>query len=541
MVKYERNLGKRHRRSEGKYLGKNEREKGVCNSVKYNRNLGKQCKRSEGKNLEKNEGEKGVYNLGKFECNLGNQRRCCEGNNEGKKGVYNLLDRISALPDEILVSILALLPLKEAAATSILSRRWQYVWMSTMVLNFDANFDVGSNICHFGALKRKLRDLESGRYVNWVNRVVEQHRGPNIEEFRACFQLNDRFTNGFSLQLKRELQHSTVLHKFLCLYSYIPSLRPCGYKVGFQFLKVLHFQWVDVTDEVLEYFFSNCAVLERVTVYGTKSLVNLRVVRPSAALKHLAIGACLGLQGIEICEANLVSFKYNGNVINLLLTNVPLLVEVSISYISNPHAFIELFSSKLSCCLSQLEILMLKITRAVSICNYGVLVFFSSFMDYVAHCSLFGFQDYNPKHVFPMLANLKHLELIVHADYRLALHHLTSLLKASPFLQRLVLKLDFIVSLEGIEKIKKAAKCPHHYLKVVEIVGYRVRAFAVDHILFLIKSATALEKIVIDPLRRWAYPYEPGSEELADEAEAREHAVQLIKTKLPSTVEFVRL
>ncbi|KAI5315017.1 PREDICTED: F-box/LRR-repeat [Prunus dulcis] len=163
--------------------------------------------------------------------------------------------------------------------------------------------------------------------------------------------------------------------------------------------------------------------------------------------------------------------------------------------------------------LSQLEILMLKITRA----------------------------DCNPKHVFPMLANLKHLELIVHADYRLALHHLTSFLKASPFLQRLVLKLDFIVSLEDIEKIKKAAKCPHHYLKVVEIVGYRACAFAVDHILFLIKSATALEKIVIDPLRRWAYPYEPGSEELADEAEAREHAVQLIKTKLPSTVEFVCL
>ncbi|VVA15611.1 PREDICTED: F-box/LRR-repeat [Prunus dulcis] len=123
--------------------------------VKYNRNLGKRCKRSEGKNLEKNEGEKGVYNLGKSECNLGKRRRCCEGKNEGKKGVYNLLDRISALPDEILVSILSLLPLKEAAATSILSRRWQYVWMSTMVLNFDANFDVGSNICRFGALKRK--------------------------------------------------------------------------------------------------------------------------------------------------------------------------------------------------------------------------------------------------------------------------------------------------------------------------------------------------------------------------------------------------
>ncbi|CAL9022739.1 unnamed protein product, partial [Prunus brigantina] len=30
---------------------------------KYDRNLGKRCRRSEGKNLEKNEGEKGVYNL----------------------------------------------------------------------------------------------------------------------------------------------------------------------------------------------------------------------------------------------------------------------------------------------------------------------------------------------------------------------------------------------------------------------------------------------------------------------------------------------
>ncbi|XP_008236184.1 PREDICTED: putative FBD-associated F-box protein At5g56700 isoform X1 [Prunus mume] len=507
MANYERNLGKRRRRSEGEYLGKNEGEKGVCNLVKFERNLGK-------------------------------RRRCCEGKNEGKKGVYNLLDRISAMPDEILVSILSLLPLKEATATSILSRRWQYVWMSTMVLNFDANFDVGSNICRFVALKRKLRDLESARYVNWVNRVVERHRGPNIEEFSVCFQLNDRFTSSIDkwVQFAIEKGVTTLVLKFFsqldsaslnfyafphkllglekkCLYSYIPSLHPCGYKVGFQSLKVLHFQWVDVTDEVLEYFLSNCAVLERVTVYGTKSLVNLRVVRPSAALKHLAIGACLGLQGIEICEANLVSFKYDGSVTNLLLTNVPLLVEVSISYISNPRAFIELFSSQLSCCLSQLEILMLTITRV----------------------------DYNPKHVFPMLANLKHLELIVRADYRLALHHLTSFLKASPFLQRLVLKLDFIVSLEDIEKIKKAAKCPHHYLKVVEIVGYRARASAVDHILFLIKSATALEKIVIDPLRRWAYPCEPGSEELSDEAEAREHAVQLIKTKLPSTVEFVCL
>ncbi|PQM37129.1 hypothetical protein Pyn_04155 [Prunus yedoensis var. nudiflora] len=38
---------------------------------KYDRNLGKRCRRSEGKNLEKNEGEKGVYNLVVSSDNLG--------------------------------------------------------------------------------------------------------------------------------------------------------------------------------------------------------------------------------------------------------------------------------------------------------------------------------------------------------------------------------------------------------------------------------------------------------------------------------------
>ena len=37
-------------------------------------------------------------------------------------------DRLSDLPDEILVSILSLLKLEERQRTSILSRRWRYLW-----------------------------------------------------------------------------------------------------------------------------------------------------------------------------------------------------------------------------------------------------------------------------------------------------------------------------------------------------------------------------------------------------------------------------
>ncbi|PQM33013.1 hypothetical protein Pyn_31494 [Prunus yedoensis var. nudiflora] len=108
------------------------------------------------------------------------------------------------------------------------------------------------------------------------------------------------------------------------------SLTPfcCGYS-GFEFLRVLHLEHVDVTSEVVEYFMSNCPTLERLSIHSATNLVDLRVVRPSISLKFLSIKYCLRLDSIEICDANLVSFVYVGLKISLLLSNMPSLVEVS--------------------------------------------------------------------------------------------------------------------------------------------------------------------------------------------------------------------
>ncbi|XP_056698550.1 FBD-associated F-box protein At4g10400-like [Spinacia oleracea] len=44
-------------------------------------------------------------------------------------------DRISSLPDPILIEILSLLPLNSAFATNILARRWQHLWTQITSLN----------------------------------------------------------------------------------------------------------------------------------------------------------------------------------------------------------------------------------------------------------------------------------------------------------------------------------------------------------------------------------------------------------------------
>ncbi|BBH03239.1 Protein with RNI-like/FBD-like domains [Prunus dulcis] len=293
------------------------------------------------------------------------------------------MDRISELPHEILGSILSLLPLKEAVATSVLSRHLRYAWAwSTLTLDFDP------------------------------------------EETLIDFKYHSR-----TLQNKK----------------------------------------------------------------------SHRVVGPSIALKYLKLDECDDLKRVEISNTNLLSFIHTGTAIDLRLSNVPSLVEVAITSQNNDiaslcasTAFMRLAFTQLSCCLYQLETLMINTQEAL-------LTLF------------FGSQEYNKDYTFPILPNLKHLELTVEGDYKLSLSQLSFFMKASPYLQRLALK--------------KAAKCPHHYIKVVEVFGYCGRTNAVEHVMFLMENVVALEKLVIVPYWSWDCHHsgsESGKRERKKEAKERQ-------------------
>ncbi|XP_059640791.1 putative F-box protein At3g29830 [Cornus florida] len=449
-------------------------------------------------------------------------------------------DWISLLPDEILVAILSRVTLKEAATTSILCRRWRYLWTYT---TGSLNFDASKTLYELGQ-RWKSRSVEMFNYVNWVNQVLKLHQGSSVDEFRICFDLDenyfsevDRWVNfaiekgvqRFELDLSNCFQFTMVSDpnynflssdKFSLPFSsntlnHLHSNRQIARPHGFAGLTSLSLKQVDVTQEVLEYFLSNCLLLESLSVDVSNCLVSLKVAGPSLNLKYLRISGCRFLENLEISAINLVSFTYFGPKISVPLNDVPLLSELSIGFeyavyfIKEPHQHLHYFS--------QLETLKLDL--------------------YFLRGELFiQFPG-----EFPELRNLKNLELMVQSWSHIDLSHFTSLIKASPFLSRFKIQLlseesraqrKAMRKYRCFDRLEREATNCHQCLKVVELVGFIGHGSDAELASHLIEIAVSLEKMTINSCS----PYVLGSPGEFEDNKVRRAArkrAEKLRTKLP--------
>lgn len=75
-------------------------------------------------------------------------------------------DRISKLPDSLILSILELLPMRDVVRTMILSKRWKNLWTTVSCLNF----------------------INLWKYPeSFVNRALKPWRGEKILKFKIDF------------------------------------------------------------------------------------------------------------------------------------------------------------------------------------------------------------------------------------------------------------------------------------------------------------------------------------------------------------------
>lgn len=79
------------------------------------------------------------------------------------------MDRISHLPEELLLKILSLLPLKDVVVTMVLSKRWQFLWMLVPRLEYDHDM---------------YQDGEDKRFSRFVYSSLLLHEAPVLESLR---------------------------------------------------------------------------------------------------------------------------------------------------------------------------------------------------------------------------------------------------------------------------------------------------------------------------------------------------------------------
>lgn len=414
-----------------------------------------------------------------------------------------LEDRLSQLPFDILVNILNLLTLDEAARTSVLSHKWKHLWKYTTILDFDAS----------GVLMNVTEDtMEEDRnwYIYWVNEVLSSHRALYIDEFRINFDLDVSYesyiTNWIYSAISRKVKrfelsfHPAVSWQTLPEIYTFPQVVYESLKtdIGLAHVKSLRsliFDSVNITGEMLEFFIYNCPYLDQLDVACSHNLLGLKVVGSELKLKYLDIVFCNNLEELELSCPSLLSFKYFGPIIKFTITNVPQLQDVSIGGGVGGHG----------------------------LGNGRVLGPIVNYFCQLKNLELFV--ELNEESIqFPKceLPALRHLTFQICARRCSSFLDLTCMLKSCPFLQKLTLKMQVSQYSSEVRSRHQFPKHFHRHLKEVDMIGFSGNPVELELARYLLENATALEQLLLEP---WVFESEATIEAAREEARKLEEAI----------------
>ncbi|MFS7968978.1 putative F-box domain, FBD domain, leucine-rich repeat domain superfamily [Helianthus anomalus] len=386
-------------------------------------------------------------------------------------------DFISKMPDDVLLMILSLMPVKDAVVTGSLSMRWSDLWRNVIRLNFD-----GTEAFHKMASDKKLCVIERCKYVNQVYNVITSHTHPTVQDFRIRFDLDateseeiDEWVE-FALDKKVETLELDLLDKTYDIrdpdenYEFrLPSsISMLGEMLS---LKNLFLKGVSLLGPTLNEILTISPHLEKLYMFGTDVYPCICFGGQGINLKHFKLVSCSGIESISLHGFDLVSFTYYGPEIELHLSDLPKLKEVVIGEVSvglENNVF-----SQISSCALYLQALELDVRSPKKGLEVNAII---------------------------KLPNVKKLTLAMDAEEDDCLLEFTSIAQACPSLETFSIALHWFSPLKRRRKIRRvAAPHVHKHLKRLEMSGYYGRISDLELAVYVIDNAAALKKIVIDP------------------------------------------
>ncbi|PAN10283.1 hypothetical protein PAHAL_2G084200 [Panicum hallii] len=371
------------------------------------------------------------------------------------QGVAGAVDRLSALPDGVIHTVLSFLPAPEVVRTCLLSRRWRSLWRSVPRINLDMkDFGISMMTTRDGALEEKWARFEDFA----TNLLLFHDNTSSLGEFRLSSHIyNQRHVDRW---IRRGIEYCPSLLKILIYPCF--KLPPI---VGSNFchLKTLNLRNADLGSHFTGLLCSTCPVMEDLELENCEFSGNSSQRITSSTLKKLVLDCCVNNTGYP------------------LLIAVPSLANLCLMY--------GCYQSCISLC--KMDSL---VKAEIHVAEYGKTLPQHSQRELL--CSLYnvtslkllGFQVkgmLNEKSdKFPIFRNMRTLELdsCFLEDYELyeKLEALGSFLQSAPCLEKLILKYCmfywFFGAKSGIERKNitlhcqdgKTFQCPK--LKLIEVI-----------------------------------------------------------------------
>lgn len=240
------------------------------------------------------------------------------------------VDRISALPDHLAHHIMSLLPAKDITKTSVLSKRWEHLWLTYPVVEFDEIWfyamQDSATLCRTMFLQY-LRQSLSRREFDHMQKLristVFPHNYDLNHLVNRCVasailrgkvqQLHLRIKNPFNpLVCDHYVLPRVIFSSAFSLVTLILEDSQCGVynKISFPSLKNLTLRCVHVSNRVIYKMISNSPQVETLRLEFCHGFDTLKVFNP--ILRCLVLIGCKELVAFEMDAPRLNYFRCNG-------------------------------------------------------------------------------------------------------------------------------------------------------------------------------------------------------------------------------------